>query len=418
MANRPRPGPQDVHLGASAPDQGTHVRSLAMQPSVAGQHDYRTASGKVYRHDPTQQPAVGQNAPEVINRDPSLLERADYVRKAATLAGSRYALTAIKEQVGNDAMAILTGIIEGLLAALAVVAVGAVGGAIIGGLIAGILSGGAAAPVGAAGGAEIGIDLATGLLSWLGLAFLVVYLSKNIGAMASQFGEGISKAWHSGGERSRIDLAARQLAAGIGLFVSLMLQAIVAYLLDMARKQNAGEALAKLRKSVLFRFCPKLEPWLKESMWKIRVKMSPAPKYEVLSEGPAISPNSSVPTSMRLKVDGRVWEISARNAAKLDKNGKPIGHTLKHLVDRVNDGPKSDLPGIGTDPKVPSPWMNNAGLDFPIAALAGALSRAECELVFQESPNSGTMLRFDGWEIIVDTTQKEWRVYHIIYLKR
>src|SRR5437764_15133621 len=85
------------------------------------------------------------------------------------------------------------------------------------------------------------------ILTWLGLAFLIVSIAKGFVELLGTLKNGIELAWEArnlqGGDQQRqIDRAADQLARVSGILMRLILEAIVAYLLKKAAmRSNRGE---------------------------------------------------------------------------------------------------------------------------------------------------------------------------------
>jgi hypothetical protein len=322
---------------------------------------------------------------------------------------------------------ILEGILTGLIMAMAGLVLTTAIGAAVGGAV-GALGAGVGAIPGAVAGAEIGLTIGNGILAWLGIGFLAIYIGSHLVEMGSRFNSAILTAWNSNGDRVTVDVAAREFADGIGFFVSLVLQAIVVFLTKGASKQGTAVSLAQLRDSLFFRKCPDLEPWLVKNFPKLRAKYIPL-KWTVLEEGPRIA-NTSVPESMKIKVGERVFEI-IRNQDKIDPNtGEPIGPAMKHLGERAQvTGSRPAMEQAMQDSDVQlhpkdagrwekSAWSKAAQIDFPISSLASALDQAEGQLIFKLPQSDAKPVGLDNWELIIDTTKPVWRVYHAEYTPR
>jgi len=324
--------------------------------------------------------------------------RVGYVHEAWTKAQVCYTDAAVICQVGEDAYDILTGILWGLVMAAGVLVVTTGIGAAVGGA-AGFLAGGLGAAPGAVEGAEVGLVLGEGLLAWLGLGFLAGYLLEHFGEIGAKFQRAILRAWQSQGDPGAIDAAAREFAEAVGFFVSLLLQALVLFLLRSAGKGStrAARALGQLRDSLLFKRCPRLEPWLVENFPKLRARFVKL-EFKVLKEGPVMA-GSSIPESMTIRVGNRVFDI-VRNKEKLDPAGKPIGPALKHLGEKA---------------KGASEWAKMAQTDFPVSSLAAALDQAEAQLTFQPPQARAKPVKLDHWELLIDTTKEVWTVFHAEY---
>jgi hypothetical protein len=350
--------------------------------------------------------------------------RLGYVEEAWTKCEIAYAREAIIRQIGEDAWAIVEGILAGLVIAIGGLLLTTAIGALVGGGV-GALGGGVGAIPGAVAGADFGLMVGNAILAWAGLGFLSLYVGTHLADMSSRFKSAISTAWNSDGNRVAIDIAAREFADGIGFFFSLLLQAIVVFLTKGASKQGTAASLAQLRDSLFFRRCPQLEPWLVKNFPRLRAKYIPL-SWTVLEEGPRI-PNTSIPESMKIKVGERVFEI-IRNADKVDpKTGKPIGPAMKHLGERAqvtesgagleqaveDSGVKLHPKDVGKWEK--SEWSKAYQVDFPISSLASALDQAEAQLIFKMPQSDSKPVGLANWELIIDTRNPVWRVYHAVY---
>jgi len=298
-------------------------------------------------------------------------------------------------------------------------------GAVIGGAV-GALGGGVGAIPGAVAGADIGLTIGNGILAWAGIGFLALYIGSHLADMSSRFKSAILIAWNSDGNRAMIEAAAREFAGGTGFFVSLVLQAFVLFLTKGASKQGTAVSLSQLRDSLFFKKCPQLEPWLIKNFPKLRAKYVPL-RWTVLEEGPRI-PNTSIPEHMKIKVGERVFEI-VRNQDKIDPHtGEPIGPAMKHLGERAQKkmGASPTLAqamresDVKLHPKDATPWEKSewskaAQTDFPISSLAAALDQAEAQLIFKMPQPDAKPLGLDNWELIINTTNPVWRVFHAEY---
>jgi hypothetical protein len=374
--------------------------------------------------------AMSTPVPLGTEQSRSVLEyarRLGYVDEAWTRCQIAYANEAIIKQVGEDAWTILEGILTGLIMAMAGLVLTTAVGAAVGGAV-GALGAGVGAIPGAVAGAEIGLTIGNGILAWLGIGFLAIYIGSHLVEMGSRFKSAILTAWNSNGDRVTIDVAAREFADGIGFFVSLVLQAIVLFLTKGASKQGTSGSLPQLRDSLFFKRCPQLEPWLIKNFPKLRAKYIPL-KWTILEEGPRI-PNTSIPESMKIKVGERVFEI-IRNQDKIDpRTGEPIGPAMKHLGERAQvTGSRPEMEQAMRDSDVQlhpndagrwgkSEWSKAAQIDFPISSLASALDQAEGQLIFKMPQSDAKPVGLENWELIIDTTQPVWRVYHAEYTPR
>ena len=169
-----------------------------------------------------------------------------YVGQAWDTARARYAGPAIVERTEKDFHEAFAAVLPSLLFALkGVVASTAVGAGIGAGI--GALAGGVGAVPGAAAGGKVGFAVGVWILKWLGVGFLVVYVANNLDEFGDKLKEGVETAWNSGGSPPQIDRAAGQMAEAVGIFASLLLQALVAY----AAKHGIAAASQRLSSSRL-----------------------------------------------------------------------------------------------------------------------------------------------------------------------
>jgi hypothetical protein len=116
-----------------------------------------------------------------------------------------------------------------MLAGQTTTAIGGIAGALIG-----ALAGGVGAIPGAAAGAEAGLGIGLAILEWLGIGFLIVYISTKLDEVVTKLSHAVSVAWnagHSGRPRQAdIEAAAREIAQAVAVLVRLILEGIVLYL--------------------------------------------------------------------------------------------------------------------------------------------------------------------------------------------
>src|ERR1700733_6554455 len=137
------------------------------------------------------------------------IRRTGYVKDALARAASKYSVPAIIQHTTKDFLQIIEGVVQGLLIAFAGLIVTVAVGAIIGGAI-GSLAGGVGAAPGAVAGADIGLTVGEGILAWLGLGFLAIFLASlggEVKLMGQEIEDGVRTAWNSRGELSAIDVA-------------------------------------------------------------------------------------------------------------------------------------------------------------------------------------------------------------------
>jgi hypothetical protein len=148
--------------------------------------------------------------------------------KDAMGVAMRHAPEAAYDEVGEDLREVVDGIIPGLKLAAGIMAACIVGGAAVGGA-AGALAGGVGAAPGAVVGAKTGLGIGIALLNILGIGALAVYVVEHLGECEQWLSKGMSTALAANGNAARIDAAGRQMAKGFGIFVSLIVQALIAY---------------------------------------------------------------------------------------------------------------------------------------------------------------------------------------------
>ncbi len=186
------------------------------------------------------------------------------VAKAVRRAQPKVAPMLVAE-LGVRVEELLAGVIPGLLIMLCCVVSTTALGAAAGGAL-GFLLGGVGAAPGAVLGGTIGFEAGIALLTWLGLAFLVAHVAKDLGTAITKAIDGIKTAWNAGNRNGaaldlRIDFAATQLASAVvHLFLSIV-NALIAYITKGAATSSANnvkaavseaalaEAIAKINKS-------------------------------------------------------------------------------------------------------------------------------------------------------------------------
>lgn len=154
-------------------------------------------------------------------------------RRAIDLAPS-----AVESETGYELIRLLKGLLPGLLNVFEVIGVTTVVGSGAGAVI-GFFFGGAGAAPGAVVGGELGFDIGMAALSWLGLGFLAESIVHGFAELTDCVSKGTTEAWHAPdkwaiGRDCAIGHAASQLARAVGIFVRILLQGIVAYLLKNA----------------------------------------------------------------------------------------------------------------------------------------------------------------------------------------
>lgn len=172
---------------------------------------------------------------------------------SAYLIGLREAPAAIYAETSYHVEEFLKGILPALLQLCIVQAASTVIGAGIGAGLGAFVFGAGAIP-GAAIGAELGFDLGLAILTWLGLAFLVVAIGHSLGDIVSLIKTAVVQAWGAAdkGEArgQNVRQAGQTLARAIAILVRLILTGIVAWLTKKGL-DKAPELIAELKASKL-----------------------------------------------------------------------------------------------------------------------------------------------------------------------
>ena len=210
-------------------------------PVCASQQTLLTDNGSLPRDAGCPRgPVLGADAGHASDLDPRVLwRRAQAVQEASAIGLARAPAAIVRETGLDDMPALARGILEGVLAMLAVVGVTTVVGGAAGGAI-GALFGGAGAAPGAVIGAQLGMDAGVAVLGWLGLAFLAVEIGRGLGEIGGMVTRAVGMAWDAEGTSRRareIDAAGQLLADAVGRLMLLIVMAVVARL---AAGQAAG----------------------------------------------------------------------------------------------------------------------------------------------------------------------------------
>jgi uncharacterized protein DUF6861 len=246
---------------------------------------------------------------------------------AYTLARDKYAGAMILEETGQGLQEILEGLIPGLLTALIVVAGSTGVGAALGGAI-GFLFG--------------GLDAGLALLNYLGIGFLIIYVAEHLGEVLGLIRSGIVRAWNAGkGTKSECDdleEAAREMARALAVLVRLILEGIVAYLLEKgvsAVTSRVGELVASLKKS---KFGKGFAEWVEKNVERLINDPRLKPKKRNKTDGNGSSPGERAPTrAEREKSQSNQIFIPGRNGerhVRLDK----IRFSQRRVSPEMSDG--------------------------------------------------------------------------------
>lgn len=178
--------------------------------------------------------------------------------------------SAVMQETGEALDEVLSGILPAILMALAIVAgctlVGLSLGA-LGGAIAGV---GVGAVPGAIAGSSTGFSAGMWILEWMGLAFLVVHVGKNMYQVTRLVESGFNDAWGTGARdvfglstwdtmhyghdkipgHSEVMAASRKFACAVAVLIRLVLEGVVLYITARG-VAKLPELVAQLRNSRL-----------------------------------------------------------------------------------------------------------------------------------------------------------------------
>ncbi len=222
-------------------------------------HFHQSAS-TIHCHGHASMPAHGSPAARRMtpqdHQRANTLRRAKCVYDALCKAQSRVG-PAIKEETGCALDEALSGILPAVVMMVGVMAGSAALGGVAGAAI-GFFAGGVGAIPGAAAGAATGAELSMLLLNALGIGFLAVYIVQHIAKVFDLATQGVKEAWDAPASpiptSAKIDHASRSLARAVAVFIRLILEGIVLYLLEKGTAVTARRVSAvgaKLRASKL-----------------------------------------------------------------------------------------------------------------------------------------------------------------------
>ena len=195
-----------------------------------------------------------------------IIERADSVRVCWKLAVDRgYVQQAVIDYTVPEFAQFISGLLPGVLMAMAVPIIGQMGGGVVGAVIGSFIG-----PEGTWAGAEIGQSLGLAaanllLIKW-GLEFIKDTILPQVGMVGGKLGKGMQDAWDAGGfgvtAKERLqDQAAREIADGLGAMFGLILMGIVLYLMKEPAKR-----IGKFQDSMLAKMSPNMTIWLENNL--------------------------------------------------------------------------------------------------------------------------------------------------------
>jgi uncharacterized protein DUF6861/SH3 domain-containing protein len=259
-----------------------------------------------------------------------------------------YMPEAITKRAGEVTSGLLHGLLEFAKDAVEILAVSTLVGALIGALFGG---------VGAIPGAEIGFEIGTLILEVYGLASLIDAILNIASDLVGQLGAFIKQVWNANGDTKQLDLAAHTLADAIGILVSAILVAFVAYVM-----KKGGEALGKTRFAKTVGET-RLAEWLKDrqKLKTTRATVEPKP-----NPGPApYTPPGSVGAMKRLE-----YEASPKHGTEARGTSKGVS----------NPAPRNGQAALDHSLQIKDTSPRRVGIDYE----AGEF------VVFDEThPNSG-----------------------------
>ena len=240
MAGPGQTGPTCGHNNPVNVIDGTLCRAASPPPDSVGFHPFDALTSSAYSLGAEFEEAKTHFSSAMHSAERHL--RSDYEGAkciySAYLQALELAPEAILKETGYEIASLLSGLIPGLLQMVVIVGATTFLGAAIGGIV-GFFFGGVGAIPGVAVGGEIGLDVGVAILTWLGLAFLVISMAKGFGEMIDALRNGIEWAWaarnlHGTDEAKQVSAGAHELARTVGILMRLVLQAIVVYLLKKA----------------------------------------------------------------------------------------------------------------------------------------------------------------------------------------
>ena len=277
----------------------------------------------------------------------SLKDRAMAVLKAFELARYRYVAKAILEETGRALGELLAGMLQGLLLMLAVlVTTTAIGG--IAGAVIGALAGGVGAIPGAAAGAEAGLAAGLAILEWLGIGFLIVYISTKLDEVVTKLSHAVTVAWnagHSGRPREAdIEAAAREIAKAVAILVRLILEGIVLYLTAIGAAAVAERVPVLVGKLKASKLGAGFAEWVEKNYKSLidDARLNPKLRQGSGQGKPAASetPSQPKPSEEKPPVGATVARVVSRQEAEEILVSKGMSQArAKDFVASFDDGP-------------------------------------------------------------------------------
>jgi hypothetical protein len=229
----------------------------------------------------------------------------------------------VLRETGHAIKELLGGLLAGLGLTLIMLAIPTALGAAAGGALAALGTLGVGTGAGIAFGAQVGFQAGMAWITYLGLGFLVIYLKDKGTEIYDLSVEGVKTAWSARAydkgsvwRAGRIDKAARLFARAKAVFIRIMLEGFVAFLLAKGAGRVAeqiGPLLKNLRK---LEWAQGLADWLelhypdllKDPRLNPAAEGGTAPK----PEGSASKPAPSRPSQTKPATESKVKRVGGR----------------------------------------------------------------------------------------------------------
>lgn len=222
----------------------------------------RALQGTLNSGSPSYQTASALGVEGVSERVGELL--GDF-KEAIRLSG-KYIPAAVARHVEQSVASILESLLWMAVGAAALLAITTALGAAIGALGGG---------VGAAPGAAAGFEVGMALLDWIGLGFLVGWISNAVVRIGTSFGAFFGAVWNARGDKNALDRAALSFAEAIGTLAGVLIEALVMWAVSVGIKT----ATAKLKGTTFARQLGegRLGEWLEQRIKNYKAGDSPLP---------------------------------------------------------------------------------------------------------------------------------------------
>jgi hypothetical protein len=308
--------------------------------------------------------------------------QADF-RLAITLSG-QYIPAAVVAHVESAIIEIMQG-----LALLAVGAIALLAGlTLIGGLI------------GSAPGAAAGFELGLAIIEWVGLGFLVQWIASSVASIGGAFLQFLTTVWNARGDRTAIDLAARQFADAIGVLMGVLVQLLVMWAVSI----GVRAALARLQGTAFARAFgeTRLGQWLTERITRYNAGETsvPGPREVALrAQARALASELGLGDAQALALLRAIDATTLR--ALHDRFGSERLGELSSRAPSILDAFSRALRATGDDAAGRASLMEGARLNA-----RGTLSNA----VFEQALNAYTEFRGRyGGRVSGDFMSRFWR---------